>query len=72
MYFCVIEFEIGVNESIFTGNEQQRCNSLKIPTRPTASLRSPKGRAVKRLLGGHQINYAQSYSFSHPMSAFTS
>ena len=23
MYFCVIEFEVDVNDSIFSGNEQQ-------------------------------------------------
>ena len=24
MYFCVNEFEVGVNDSIFSGNEQQK------------------------------------------------
>ena len=24
MYFCVSEFEVGVNDSIFSGNEQQK------------------------------------------------
>ena len=24
MYFCVHEFEVGVNDSIFSGNEQQK------------------------------------------------
>ena len=31
MYFCVNEFEVGVNDSVFSGNEQQKvyyyCNS---------------------------------------------
>ena len=25
MYFCANEFEVGVNDSIFSGNEQQKC-----------------------------------------------
>ena len=26
MYFCVNEFAVGVNDSIFSANEQQKCN----------------------------------------------
>ena len=38
MYFCVNEFEVGVNDSIFSGNEQQKVygyyyNSERFPSK---------------------------------------
>ena len=30
MYFCVNEFEVGVNDSIFSGDEQQKVNKQLI------------------------------------------
>ena len=29
MYFCVNEFQVGVNDSIFSGNEQQKVRCSK-------------------------------------------
>ena len=29
MYFCVNEFKVGVNDSIFSGNEQQKGSSIQ-------------------------------------------
>ena len=31
-YFCVNEFEVGINDSIFFGNEQQNCSVFCLPS----------------------------------------
>ena len=33
MYFCFNEFEIGVNDSIFSGNEQQKVHVKRVSKR---------------------------------------
>ena len=40
MYFCVDEFEVGVNDGIFSGNNQQKVYlySLALPNKKTWGL----------------------------------
>ena len=47
-YFCVREFEVGINDSIFSGNEQQKVYILKWST-PYNSIQMQKQPSLLRI-----------------------
>ena len=61
MYFCVNEFEVGVNDSIFSGNEQQKVHSTS-----SNYLLAPDFNLISYHCPSHQV-----FSFSLIGSAFS-